>query len=61
MLEQKQAGPGLSEFKRLEVKGYLNAVAWNNDNSRLAALSDFGRTITVWETRNWSLIKEFDR
>jgi WD40 repeat protein len=61
MLEQKQAGPGLSEFKRLEVKGYLNAVAWNNDNSRLAALSDFGRTITVWETRNWSLINEFDR
>jgi WD40 repeat protein len=61
MLEQAQAGPGLSEFKRLEVKGYLNAVAWNDDNSRLAALSGFGRTITVWETRNWSLIKEFDR
>jgi WD40 repeat protein len=51
----------LSEFKRLEVKGYVNAVAWNNDGSHLAALSDYGRTITIWDTRNWSLINQFDR
>jgi WD40 repeat protein len=61
MLERERAGFGLSEFKRLEVKGYLNAVAWNNDSSHLAALSGFGHTITIWETRNWSLINEFNR
>ena len=61
MLGREQAGSGLSEFKRLEVKGYLNAVAWNKDSSHLAALSDYGHTITVWESRNWSLINQFDR
>ena len=49
------------ETQRLHVKGYVNAVAWNADGSRLAALSNFGGTITLWETKNWTVLKEFDR
>ena len=49
------------QVQRLRVKGYINAVAWNTGGSQLAALSDFGRTITLWETKNWTVVKEFDR
>jgi WD40 repeat protein len=49
------------EIQRLHVKGYVNAVAWNADGSKLAALSNFGGTITLWNTKNWTVINEFNR
>jgi len=58
-LTKEQSTP--HEIQRLHVKGYINAVAWNTDGSRLAALSNFGGTITLWETKNWAVLKEFDR
>jgi WD40 repeat protein len=51
----------MQEIKRLHVKGAINAIAWNKDGSRLAALSLYGSTITVWETKNWGIINEFHR
>ncbi|MGA3281395.1 MAG: hypothetical protein ABSD50_10480 [Smithella sp.] len=51
----------MQEIKRLHVKGFINAIAWNKDGSRLAALSLYGSTITVWETKNWGIINEFRR
>lgn len=51
----------MEEFKRLRVPDYLNAVAWNVDNTRLAGLSNFGSTITVWETAQWSVVNQFKR
>jgi WD40 repeat protein len=49
------------EVQRLKVKGYINAVAWNVDGSRLAALSEFGSVITLWETKTWTKLNEFRR
>jgi WD40 repeat protein len=47
------------EIHRLTVEKYINAVAWNADGSRLAALSGFGGDITVWETESWTVVKAF--
>ena len=49
------------EIRRLPVKGYVNAVAWNVDGTRLAALSNFGSAVTVWETKTWAVLKEYLR
>ncbi len=49
------------EIQRLYVNKYINAVAWSMDGSRLAALSDFGGTITLWETKHWTKLNEFRR
>jgi len=58
---QPGSGPPLKEIKRLRVKSFINAVVWNKDGSRLAALSYYGGTITLWETKNWTVINEFQR
>ena len=47
--------------QHLSLAQSVNAVTWNKDNSRLAALNNFGGTITIWETENWSVIKTFHR
>lgn len=52
--------PVLKEVRKLQTKGYINAVAWNADGSRLAALSKLGSHVTLWETQHWSVVKEFD-
>jgi WD40 repeat protein len=46
---------------RLKVADNINAVAWNADGSQLAALSNFGGTITLWNTADWTVINEFHR
>jgi len=55
------AGQGLREIRRLRVKEYVNAVAWNAGGSRLAVLSNFGGTVTIWDAHSWSVLKEFHR
>lgn len=49
------------EIRRLHVDNYINAVAWNADGSRLAALSNFGGTVTLWDSHSWVVVKEFHR
>lgn len=49
------------EVARLSVEGYLNAVAWNKDGSRLAALSGFGNYVTVWDAETWEVARSFTR
>ena len=49
------------EIRRLRVDGYLNAVAWNADGSRLAALSNFGGTVTLWDSHSWAVANRFHR
>jgi len=46
------------EIRRLHVNGYINAVAWNADGSRLATEGYFGSVITLFDTANWRLLKE---
>ena len=45
----------------LPVEGYLNAVAWSADGSRLAALSGFGNQLTIWDAGTWSVDSCFPR
>lgn len=47
------------EIGRLRAPAYLNAVAWSFDGSRLAGLSNYGQTITVWDTKTWTRVNEF--
>lgn len=49
------------ETKRLRVDDYINAVAWNADGSRLAALSNFGGTVTLWDSHSWAVVNMFHR
>jgi WD40 repeat protein len=49
------------QIRRLRLNAYVNAVAWDTDASHLAALSNFGGTITVWETKTWTVATEFHR
>jgi WD40 repeat protein len=47
------------EVGRLHAPAYLNSVAWNSDGTRLAGLSNYGQTITVWQTNPWKKLNEF--
>jgi len=49
------------EVRRLRAEGYVNAVTWSFDGSRLAALSNFGGIVTIWDPNSWSVVKEFKR
>ena len=48
-------------IQRLSTNKVINALAWNRDGSRMAALSDFGGTITVWKTDDWSVVHTIHR
>ena len=39
----------------------VNAIAWNKDSSRMAALSNFGGTVTIWSTSDWRVITKVHR
>jgi WD40 repeat protein len=49
------------EINRLHVDGYINAVAWAADGSRLAVLSGFGRNITLFRSSDWHIVNKFER
>lgn len=51
----------MAEVTRLSTESYLNAVAWNKDGSRLAALSGFGGFIRIWDARSWDVLSDFTR
>lgn len=53
--------PAAQEARRLRVDNYVNAVAWNTAGSRLATLSNFGGTVTIWDAKAWNVVNEFDR
>jgi WD40 repeat protein len=47
--------------QRLSLKDYLQAIAWSTDGSKLAALSNFGSLITIWDTHSWRKIREISQ
>jgi WD40 repeat protein len=47
------------EIGRLRAPAYINGLAWNFDGSRLAALSNYGTQVTVWQSQPWKKISEF--
>jgi len=49
----------LKELNRITVGTCINAIAWNSSGTRLVALSDFGRDITLWDSSNWKAINAF--
>lgn len=60
-MPKKSALRGYEEQRRLEVTKYINAVSWNFDGSKLAALSNYGGNITLWNSKSWSISQEFQR
>jgi WD40 repeat protein len=51
----------LKNIHTLRVDGYLNAVTWNSDGSRLASLSDFGSKISIFNTTEWNKVNVINR
>lgn len=61
LASQADSGGAPQEAHRIRVGEYINAVTWGLDGSRLAALSDYGGRITIWEARTWSIVTDFRR
>jgi WD40 repeat protein len=51
----------LKIVQRLDLKDYLQGIAWNSDGSRLATLSAFGSLITIWDTQTWRKLREISQ
>lgn len=49
-----------TQMRHIKIGQYINAVAWNKDDSLLAVLSDVGGHITVFDTSTWEMRNEFD-
>ena len=49
------------EIKDLHVDGSVNAVAFDGGGSRLAVLSNYGTKISLFDTHDWSLVKQIKR
>jgi WD40 repeat protein len=47
--------------QRLFLKDYLQGIAWSPDGSKLAALSNFGSLITIWDTHTWRKLREISQ
>ena len=52
---------GLKIVQRLDLKDYLQGIAWNSNGSKLATLSAFGSLITIWDTQNWQKVREISQ
>jgi WD40 repeat protein len=50
----------LETSRVLPTRGYATGVTWSRDSSRLAAISDFGRRVTVWQAGG-KILAEFVR
>ena len=54
----------MSEYKTLKTlqfKGPVNAAIWNQDSSQLAVLSEYGGTVTVYQSPSFDMRKQFHR
>lgn len=51
----------IKEIAHLSTIGFVNAVAWSPNGECLAALSEYGTRITVWDSKTWKKISEFSR
>jgi hypothetical protein len=60
-LDQPKSTKSGRQIDKLEVAGYVNAVTWNVDGSKLAILSKFGSEITIIETSSWKILNKFSR
>jgi WD40 repeat protein len=53
--------PRVKIVARLNLKDYLQGIAWNSDGSKLATLSAFGSLITIWDTQTWRKLREISQ
>jgi WD40 repeat protein len=47
----------LETSRVLPAPGYVTGVTWSQDGSRLAAISDYGRWVTVWQADGTRLVE----
>jgi WD40 repeat protein len=59
--QPRQPGNDTQVVQRLFLKDYLQAIAWSPDGSKLAALSNFGSLITIWDTSSWRKLREISQ
>ena len=45
----------------LATERYVNAVAWNKNGTRVAALSGFGSFIRIWDAATFDVVADFER
>jgi hypothetical protein len=59
--QDSNAMPGrpvrLETSRVLPARSYVTGVAWSQDGSRLAAISDYGRWVTVWQADGTRLVE----
>jgi WD40 repeat protein len=55
---EKSEPATMKVIQRLPHKNYVQGLAWNSDGSKLATLSDFGATVTIWNARTWEKERE---
>jgi WD40 repeat protein len=55
---EKSESATMKVIQRLPHKNYVQGLAWNSDGSKLATLSDFGATVTIWNARTWEKERE---
>lgn len=53
--------PSLTVVQRLSLPPNVTGLAWNFDGSKLATFSDDTSTITIWDARDWRVVREFRR
>ena len=56
--DKKGGAATMKVIQRLPHKNYVQGLAWNSDGSKLATLSDFGATVTIWNTKTWGKERE---
>ena len=53
-----QKSEAIQEIAKLSTRMHIDDIAISPDGRYLAALSNYGSTITIWDTRSWEKINE---
>jgi|GEM_PF-3926632 len=51
-------GEAIQEIAQVSTRMHIDDIALSPDGQYLAALSNYGSTITIWDTRSWKKINE---
>jgi WD40 repeat protein len=54
-----QQNEKIREIARLSTQKSIDAVEWSPNGKYLAALSNYGSIITIWDTQTWKIVNEF--
>jgi WD40 repeat protein len=61
MLTKVASTEMVKEVRRIKAHGFINAVAWSPSGARIAALSNFGSSVSIWDAATGAQAEHFDR